>query len=160
VNGYPPTVEHQLVQVDWEGPFSIDQIVTGDLDLAGRKGMYQVYGHHVVFGPGSLLYVGMTNKQIFRTRFKQHFVRWLQHESDVQIRLGILHDEGAMMQLLPEVEALTIWWHSPPYNSKNIWVYPGDPLRVQNWKQRGRLHAEYSSHWKPMVKVPPPGEHP
>jgi hypothetical protein len=148
----PPTIEHRLVRVSWEGPFSVDEVRQGG--LADMKGLYQVYGQHVVFGPGSLLYVGMTDRQTYKSRFKQHYDRWLQYESDVHVRLGLVDDEA--IGLLASVEALTIWWHSPPYNSKNIWLYKGDPLRVQNWKNRGRLHAEYSSHWKP--REPPEGE--
>jgi hypothetical protein len=144
---------HTLVQILWEGPFTIDQVLTGA--QRHKSGVYQIYGQHVVFGSDALLYLGMTGRQLFGARFKQHWERWLRYESDISIRLGSLDD--ANVPLLADVEALTIWWHSPPYNSKNIWQYEGVRLRIQNLGARGRLHPEYSSHWKP-ARIPPEDE--
>jgi hypothetical protein len=142
--------EHRLVQVFWEGPLSLDEVLKRP-----DKGLYQVYGQHAVFGRGALLYVGMTDKQSFGARFKQHRDRWLKYEADVEIRVGVIRD-GHSVKFLADVEALTIWWHSPPYNSTSIWQYKRDPLRVQNWEQRGSLHPEYSSHWREEAEITPP----
>ena len=146
--------EHHRVQVHWSGPFAVDEVIAGD--LAKQRGLYQIYGQHVVFGAGSLLYVGMTDNQTFSVRFGQH-EHWLRFESDINVRLGVIKDPEAM-KLLADVEALTIWWHSPPYNSKSIWQYKGQPLHVQNWGARGRLNAEYTSHWDETKIAPPEGE--
>jgi len=51
--------------------------------------------------------------------------------------------------LIKDLEALTICWHSPPYNSTFINSYTGRPLRVKSWKNRGRLLPEFSSDWTP-----------
>jgi len=148
--------KHYLVQVFWEGPFSVEQAI--ERPEAAGQGVYQLYGQHIVFGLNSLLYIGMTDGQTFARRLRQHRDRWLQYETDVSVRLGLLRDHGSL-KLLRNIEALTIWWHSPPYNSKCIWRYGGTPLRVQNWGARGSLQPEYSSHWKPE-RVPPEGEEP
>lgn len=148
-------VDHHLVQVVWEGPLPLDQALTRDTDE--DLGLYQVYGDHLVFGPVALLYVGMTADQKFAARFKQHKARWLQFDTGVEIRLGRLRDKNDM-RVIGDVEALTIWWHSPPYNCKHIWGYDGAPLRIQNWGARGRLHAEYSSHWTPRMAATAPDQ--
>lgn len=125
-------------------------------NFADKRGLYQIYGQHVVFGPDSLLYIGMTDGQTFLQRFKQH-ERWLKFECDVTIRLGLLHSDT--MALLAEVEALSIWWHSPPYNSQNIWRYKFDEvLHARNWGARGRLVPEYTSDWEEAKIQPPEGE--
>ena len=43
-------------------------------------GLYQVYGRHVVFGSGSLLYVGRARDQTFGRRLQQHDAEWLREE--------------------------------------------------------------------------------
>jgi len=148
------SIQHSLVKVYWEGPLDI----SAAFKKKGRRdrGLYQVYGDHPVFGPHSLLYVGRTDQQSFGMAFVQHYERWMKHDSGVTIHLGTFRDHGASV-LVKEVEALTILWHSPPYNSKGIWVYGGPPVRVQNHDSRGRLLAEYSSHWRPD-RIPPDGE--
>ena len=145
----------RLVRVHWDAPRSLDKIF--DLnDPNNDCGLYQVYGHHVVFGPGALLYIGKTCDQTFSARFDQHRA-WLQHESEIVVRVGRLRREDYRdeehwrdwKEVVGLVEQLTIYWHSPPYNTKSITRYTGSPLRVQNWGHRGRLLPEYSSEWQP-----------
>jgi hypothetical protein len=150
--------QHQIIQLFWKGPFSLVE-VRERKDRKNDVGLYQIYGQHVVFGPRSLLYVGMTDDQTFGSRFKQHADKWLGFEAGVEIRLGTLRDP-VHRGLLKAAEALTIWWHSPPYNSSGIWRYSGDPIHVQNWHERGSLHPEYTSHWEETEVPTPEGEHP
>lgn len=133
------TQEETLVKVQWAAPCKIE-----DALRATGKGIYQIYGHHVVFGPSALLYVGVENKRTFGARFAEHKKQWIDWESDISIRLGTVADHA---DLLPQVESLTIFWHSPPYNSHHITKHNVKvPLRVQNWGDRGRLLPEYSNH--------------
>lgn len=138
-------LKEQLIKVSWDPPCS-----RASIGNRTDTGIYQIYGNHIVFGPSSLLYIGKSDN--FAARFAQHDA-WLSFESDVQIRLGRLVDPifGALEERdiwLGHVEALTIYWHSPPYNSKFIVSYGScPPLRVQNHGDRGRLLPEYSSHW-------------
>jgi hypothetical protein len=153
-------IERKLLTVEWDNPITLEEALenNGELDY----GLYQIYARHIVFGPGSLVYVGKAEQQTFGTRFSQH-EEWLREESDVQIRLGRPQtidgrvfkgaegwtgaDEDEWCRLTSDAEALTIYWHSPPYNSACIWDYNGQPLWVQNTGDRGSLLPEYSSHW-------------
>jgi hypothetical protein len=148
------------VRVNWTGPLTLEQVIRFDWTNDNRYGLYQIYGHHVVFGPGSLLYVGMARDQPFATRFGQHS-SWLADEQAVVVHFGVIEPEDYAHEspdwpdwkrLLCDVEALTIHFHSPPYNSRNIASYRGQSLLVQNWGIRGRLLPEYSSYWPPVKR--------
>ena len=52
--------------------------------------------------------------------------------------------------VLKDAEALTIYWHSPPYNSSNIETYNGQRLKVVNLGNPGDLCAEYISDNRKM----------
>jgi hypothetical protein len=143
-------VQSRLVRVFWELK-TLDEVLklTGDDDY----GLYQVYAQHVVFGPGALVYIGKAVDQTFGRRFKQH-KRWLDDANGVTIRIGQPNDEdydsdSDWSKCVHDIEALTIHWHSPPYNSKSIQSYNGPSLMVQSWGDHGALLPEYSSHWKP-----------
>jgi hypothetical protein len=145
--------EHGIVRVKWSGPFTYKAYKERKTDLLNNNGLYQIYGQHVVFGPDSLLYIGMANDRTFDKRLRDHEC-WLDIECDVSIRLGVLDLDNEqrrtedIKQLLTEVEALIIWWHSPPYNSSNIQTYNVKRrLHVQNWDARGRLLHEYTNCW-------------
>lgn len=150
-------IESRRVRIHWTGPFAPDKIpVNSEYD--DNFGLYQIYGMHEVFGPQSLLYIGKAEHLSFSERINQHLHNWLYYNSDAQVRLGLLdredykHEPGDWSdwkQLLRDVEALTIFWHTPPYNSKNIGYYGGPKLRVQNYGQRGRLLPEFSTDWVP-----------
>src|SRR2546421_3236415 len=80
--------ETKVLRLEWDGPFLLDAVLgmTGGDDY----GLYQIYSHHVIFGPSSLVYVGKAQERTFGTRFAEHRDYWLQWESDVCIRLGRL----------------------------------------------------------------------
>lgn len=158
--------QHRLVRVRWDGPVSIQEVAKKQ-DPNDDCGLYQVYGTHAVFGPTSLLYIGMAMDQTFAKRSEQH-ARWLRYESDVSVRLGRIEKHDYEWEpkrwtdwksVLGQVESLTIFWHSPPYNSQSI-VQPKviEPLRVQNWGDRGRLLPEYSWPWEPVTRPDGSGE--
>ncbi len=145
-------------RIRWEGPVSIEDVLSLT-DDEHDYGLYQVYGYHVVFGPGALLYIGMARDQTFAARVRQHHVEWLREENDVRMRIGRIspedyeHDPQGWKdweKLVTDTEALLIYWHSPPYNSRNISEYRGQALHVQNWGDRGSLLPECTSHWQPL----------
>ena len=130
---------------------SIDQALALD-DEDEDCGLYQIYGHHIIFEEGSLLYIGMTTST-FSQRFAEHIV-WLKEEEDVFIHVGRIvsedyaHDPpywSDWQKVLKDTEALTIYWHSPPYNSDHIQRYNRQPLKVVNLGKRGSLEEEYIS---------------
>lgn len=152
-------MELKLLRIEWEGPLSIEAVgsKTGDDDY----GLYQIYTHHLIFGAGTLVYIGKAEEQTFACRLKQHWESWLKWEDDVSIRLGRLNaadfrtddDWQEWSQLLSEAEKLSVYWHTPPYNSH--YISPNTEfnkiiLWIQNWGKRGSLLPEYSSSWKPL----------
>ena len=145
------------VRVEWEGPFSIEKV----LELNHNEddyGLYQIYGRHILFGADSLLYIGKAEGVTFKQRFNQHCFgkneKWLLEEEGVSIHVGRIVEEDYeydppdwpdWCKVLRDAEALTIYWHSPPYNASNIGEYNGQQLKVVNLGERGHLVAEYRS---------------
>ena len=143
------------VRIKWEGPLSFDEVKALD-DEDEDSGLYQIYGHHIIFGDDSLLYIGMTTLT-FRRRFfggREPHIEWLVEEQGVSVYVGRIVEEdyeydppywSDWENVLKDAEALTIYWHSPPYNSSNIGTYTGQRLKVVNLGDRGSLEAEYIS---------------
>ena len=141
------------VRIEWEGPFSIEEVLRLN-DQDDDYGLYQIYGRHIIFGANSLLYIGKAEGLTFSQRFNQHCSEWLSEEEGVSIRVGRIASEDYIydppdwsdwQKVLRDAEALTIYWHSPPYNSMNISEYKGQRLRVVNKGERSALVAEYIS---------------
>ena len=133
------------VTVDWAGPFAIDEVLP--MTKVDDYGLYQIYGNHTVYGAGSLLYIGETDKT-FGQRFADHKSEWLQDEGGVFIHVGRIvsdYDEYDRKQLIKDTEALTINKHLPARNSNNIDRYKGRLLKVVNTGEYGSLQAEYAS---------------
>ena len=136
----------RIVRIEWEGPYTFADVLSLN-DEERDYGVYQVYGKHVVFGAGTFLYIGLARDQTFGRRLSQHD-DWI--EEDDKIVVGRIaesdykHDPpdwSDWHKLLEDVESLEIYWHSPPYNSKNIRDYHGQPLILINDGERGRLSA-------------------
>ncbi len=149
------------IRVEWEGPFSIKEVLKLN-DQDEDYGLYQIYGHHIIFRADSLLYIGKAEGSTFSQRFSQHCSGWLSEEEGVSVRVGRIAsgdyaddppDLSDWQQVLRDAEALTIYWHSPPYNSQNINNYNGQRLKVINKGKRGALVAKYiSDECKPQVE--------
>ena len=133
----------RIVRIEWEGPFSIEEVLELD-DRNKDYGLYQIYGHHIVYGKDSLLYIGQTGNT-FSQRFNEHLV-WLEEEEGVFIHVGRIASEDYDEQGRKDVEALTIYWHSPAYNSSNIETYNGQRLKVVNDGDRGDLCERLSTN--------------
>ena len=148
------------VRIEWEGPLSLDEVkelADGDEDC----GLYQIYGRHIIFGDDSLLYIGMTTST-FRSRFfsgREPHIEWLVEEEGVSVYVGRIVEEdykhdpphwSDWQNVLKDAEALTIYWHSPPYNSSNIETYNGQRLKAVNLGNPGDLCAEYISDNRKM----------
>lgn len=133
------------VTVDWKGSFTIDEVL--QMTKVDDYGLYQIYGNHTVYGPGSLLYIGETDKT-FAQRFADHKSEWLQDDGGVFIHVGRIvsdYDEYDRKQLIKDTEALTINKHPPARNSNNIDRYNGRLLKVVNTGEYGKLQREYVS---------------
>ena len=145
----------RTVRVEWKGPLSLDEVKELD-DDDEDCGLYQIYGRHIIFGDDSLLYVGMTTWAFERRFFSgdDPHISWLVEEEGVSVYVGRIVEEdyehdpplwSDWENVLKDAEALTIKWHSPPYNSRNIETYKGQLLKVVNLGARGSLEEEYIS---------------
>ena len=157
------------VKIKWEAPRTVGEVL--NLDEEDDKGLYQIYGRHILFGPGTLVYIGKTgatnNTQTFKKRISTHRNdRWFRSddEKDLEIRIGrIVNIDGSdnpsdwqdWDDVLSRVEALQIYSHPPPYNSQHINPNtPPDPLlSIENTGYRGQLDAKL-----PRGQENPPGQ--
>jgi len=61
----------RIIHIEWAGPYSLDQLDTLK-DVRKDHGLYQVYGHHPVYGSNVLLYIGQTCGRTFGERIAEH----------------------------------------------------------------------------------------
>ena len=144
------------INIEWEGCFSVDHVIEelnheSDSGLESDRGLYQIYGQHIIFGADSLLYIGRT-RTTFSERIKFHWNDWIRYDvwpEKVYIRIArwgptqVLQVAGADLE---DAEKLEIYWHSPPHNSENIYDYTGKkPLEIVNRGERGSLVEHLST---------------
>ena len=58
------------IHLAWEGPFRLDNLSKLQ-DENKDYGVYQIYGRHLVYGSGVLLYIGKASDQTFGKRISQ-----------------------------------------------------------------------------------------
>ena len=121
------------INIWWEGPFLINDILENKIDssiydnTADRKGLYQIYGIHPLYGSDKLLYIGKTkNESGFRSRLKN---RWIIEngcdDENIKIYLGTIFsfDENIKNKennFIEKAEVLLINALKPAFNSSNI----------------------------------------
>ena len=66
-------------------------------------------------------------------------------EEGIFVHVGRIASEDYDEQARKDAEALTIYWHSPAYNSSNIETYNGQRLKVVNRGESRALQTEYIS---------------
>ncbi len=54
----------KIIHIDWENNFSVDKVIK---DRSGKDdcGIYQIYWKHPIYGPDSLLYIGIATDRSF-----------------------------------------------------------------------------------------------
>jgi hypothetical protein len=145
-------MDERIVQVLWEGPFTLDEIEK--LNKPSDKGLYQVYTYHPVYGD-ALVYIGMTEKGEFASR-----ILWHEYDlgSDSDKKRTTYYVGRLIYKLRPpqeqwkdemkQAEKLLIHAHAPAYNSSQIQAVsnPGEAadVRVLNWGDCRSLHREVS----------------
>jgi len=158
-------VEVDVIEIKWEGPFTIDEILNPkeanlnlDFKQASDYGVYQIYGTHAVLGPETLLYIGKTEERSFAVRIGEHLGEWIDWEpSDTRVfigrfggRLQVTDDEW--LRQIDEAERLLIYYSAPPYNSKGLKGYGSieRPTVVINLGRRNRLPLEVSTLYQSL----------
>ena len=143
--------DETLVVINWE-KLTNWQDAYDKNDKTKDYGIYQIKGWHTVFKDNSLLYIGKASEQTFGKRISQE--KWLKNEWDLTIYLGrikaINDNEQFSVNLrnniITDVEALLIYFHSAPYNSVSISEEPKpkNDLRIINIGDSGSLYTELS----------------
>lgn len=156
----------RVIHLLWEGPYSLKQLINKSNrpdDSKKDYGLYQVYGDHVVYGPGSLLYIGKACDQTFFTRLKQHADWCDECEADrlsLDVYLGRLirqsdnqmtPSDETWSEEISHAEKLLIFSHSPAWNSSSINTVRDAEVKdrhVLNWGKRGSLLPEVTgAYW-------------
>lgn len=126
-------MQKEEIKIWWEGPFSIDDIISGKIDnfkgdvKSDSKGLYQIYGSHPLYGDGVLVYIGRTqNKDGFKSRLNGRWV--IENGNDpknVKIYLGTIFSDSIDITnneniMIEKAEVLLINAMKPAFNSSNI----------------------------------------
>jgi hypothetical protein len=148
-------MEEAIIHIQWQGPYSLKQLDTLK-DLRKDRGLYQIYGHHPVYGANVLLYIGQTMGETFGQKIEEHqFGSGFQEDREhVEVYVGRLKglSTPSSDQWRTEInlaEKLLIHVHDPAYNSRhNLELDEADPrvcsARVLNWGCIRALQPEVS----------------
>jgi len=145
-----------LIEIVWEGPLTYDKAVE-ELSKSKGKGIYQIYGHHLIFGSNSLLYIGKTERQTLSKRLYQHD-HWVREEHGISIYVGeVSPTEGEDGNAINTAEELLIYVHQPPYNASDLYYkdkYTKQDFRIYNFGERMSLLPELSTdYWRRNQKT-------
>ncbi|WP_130537876.1 hypothetical protein [Thiomicrorhabdus indica] len=112
------------ILISWDGPYDLDTIKEKNSD--NDYGVYQIYGHHPVYGNDVLLYIGKAERQTFGKRISQE-ISWLYNSdsNNVEIYIGKLFGEShptpeEWNSQIDIAERILIYTHWPAGNSSNI----------------------------------------
>ena len=141
----------QDIHIYWEGPSTLN-----DIKLLKNEnqdyGIYQVYGHHPLYGNDVLLYIGRAKKRTFGERLPEEGWEFDYDPKNTQIYIGLIagHDKinNKKWELMIELaEKLLIYSHNPIYNTSNTVTIDREALkdvRVYNWNTHRDLLPEVS----------------
>lgn len=124
------------IRIEWDGPYTLADIGYLEDDKYSSKesklnnktkdyGIYQVYGHHPVYGNNVLLYIGKADEQTFSKRLSQESWHMNQDSNNIQFYVGRLFSKEEptlekWSNLINIAERMLIFAHSPAMNSSNI----------------------------------------
>ena len=139
------------IEIEWEGPKSLKEVLENEKTVDENFGLYQIYGDHAIYGRDTLLYIGKTKRAIAE-RFREHS-DWLPYEqSSAKIYLGRLGDnkyeKTEKDKMIGMAESLLIYYCAPSYNARGI-SYKSlegiDDLIVLNYGSKAMLPYELST---------------
>jgi len=149
-----------IIEVMWEGPFNLEEVIDDYWDEKRDRGVYQVYGPHVLYSlekkdPNILLYIGKT-KKTFSERFTDHKVNFFSDDdlSRLEIYLGRLEDSSKYAGKnnrkiwkddVGFSEKIMIYKYLPSYNSEHIADSPDlktyKKIVLKHEGKKGCLHS-------------------
>lgn len=152
-----------VINIAWEKiPFDFN--IIKEKQSSDDFGLYQIYGHHPVYGEDTLLYIGKAQEQRFGTRLNE---RWefvescarpsffligkIVQSSNTLEQLG--WDEKRWGDMIHYAEKILIKAHAPAMNkqentgvfSKDGIEFGGEHFIVINWGDYGKLLPEIST---------------
>ncbi len=143
----------KLIQIHWEGPYRLNQLNLLS-DETEDYGVYQIYGKHLMYGKGVLLYIGKADFQTFGRRILQENWENINDSDTSNVYIGRLAgektpSEETWSKEIDLAERLLIFTHKPAYNSKSLNlnnVIDGElkNIHVLNWGDYGDLLPEVS----------------
>ncbi len=142
------------IEIVWEGPLTIKD-AKEKKDFKFDYGLYQIYGTHPVYGANSLLYIGKSDRNVFRYRMESHERDWIPDvPSDVTIYLGYFAGESDISPAdedwsrdIDYAERLLIYCCQPSFNVREKYLKPNfeNEIIVLNFGKRHQLPAVFSS---------------
>lgn len=152
-------METEFIQIEWDGPYTFDEakkMTDGDTEKYHDFGIYQIYGHHIVYGQQCLLYIGKAQDQTFGVRLSQAR-EWEEKYAvadfkNISVYVGRLAGEATpeddqWRRQINIAEKMLICIHSPARNSSNLQSFPIEDCRyvhVLNWGSYRDLLPEVS----------------
>ena len=146
----------KIIHIEWDGPYSLDQLETLK-DVHKDHGLYQVYGHHPIYGSNVLLYIGQTCGRTFGERIAEHNFGGGSQEDRAHIEVYVGRLKGATATPSSDdwrneinwAEKLLLYVHGPAYNPQHMMeLNEADPrvsdARVFNWGSIRALRPEVS----------------
>lgn len=139
------------IHLFWEGPFQPSDLTSLNNDERDY-GVYQVYGHHPLYGHSVLLYIGQANMQTFGVRLRQEEWTYGTDPSNVQFYVGRVAGQKKITEddwgtKIDIAEKLLIYAHLPVFNTSNTKSVPEKIVlqsRVFNWDSYRSLFPEVS----------------
>jgi hypothetical protein len=147
--------DKKIIHIDWDGPYDFDQ-VKAKTEQFHDFGIYQIYGHHAVYGADCLLYIGKAEFQTFGVRLSQDR-EWednyaVSDQKNISVYLGRLAgafapDDEEWSSQIDIVEKMLICTHSPARNASNIHslnIAKCRDVHILNWGAHRSLLPEVS----------------
>jgi hypothetical protein len=141
------------IHIFWEGPFTLGAIKQ-KTDVDKDYGIYQIYGHHPLYGNGSLLYIGQAKDRPFGKRIPEENWDDRPDSENTQVYIGRLAGKNKITgeewgELIDQAEKLLIFAHKPALNTQNTRSLPEELVlgsRVYNWGFHRDLFPEVSGN--------------
>ena len=139
------------IHVFWEGPFNINELERIN-DENKDYGVYQIYGHHPLYGNNVLLYIGQAQQQTFGKRIPQENWQNLSDPDNAQVYVGRLAGKNKISSdkwntLIEQTEKLLIYAHQPAFNTQSTKSLPEADVmenKIYNWHSHRDLFPEVS----------------
>lgn len=159
------------IRIEWEGPYSLEDIGYSETkdkvnyklakaklnDINKDFGVYQVYGHHPVYGKDVLLYIGQAAKQTFAERLSQEAWEYNQDYKNIKFYIGRLFAKKQPSlkkewnNMIDIAEKILIYSHEPARNSSNILTISRDESKLKEFENVRVLN--YDSYRSLMPEV-------